>query len=71
MARVPFSSLFRTSEDGSLTANQPIRVGGITLPQGFIFRSGMVFGGIDLTQYADHELEVVTDSGVMVITGIY
>lgn len=71
MARMPFASIFRINTDGSLVTNQSIRIGGVQLPQGSIIVRGTVFSGIDITQYNDHDLEVTTDNGVAVITGIY
>jgi hypothetical protein len=71
MANVQFNSIFTINPDGSVVTNQPTRIGGIQLPRGFVITPGVAFNGIDITQYKDHELEVVEDNGVSVVTGIY
>ncbi len=71
MARLQFDSLFTSNADGSIVARENIRIGGVTLPKDYVIQPGSVVGGIDLTQYKGHELEVVTDSGAFVITAIY
>ncbi len=71
MANVPFISVFTINTDGSVTTNQATRIGGLQVPQGFVIRPGTVLNGIDITQYVGRNLEVITDNGVMVVTGIY
>ena len=73
MARVKFESVFKKYEDGSIEPLQRIRIGGVTFGPGpgVVFRPGIAIAGVDLTQYVGHDLEVETDNGVLVITGIY
>lgn len=71
MARFTFSSIFSTNPDGSFSPRQTIRIGGITLGPGVSFKPGVVFAGIDFTQYIGKDFEVQIDNGITVITGIY
>lgn len=71
MARVPFSSIFDIHTDGTIEPRQTVRIGGVTLSPGARFARGNIIGGVDLVQYANHDLEVTTDDGTAVITGIY
>ena len=71
MARLPFDSIFLVREDGSIEPRQTVRIGGVTLSPGVKFSKGAIFGGIDLAMYVGRELEVATDEGTAVITGIY
>lgn len=71
MARVSFDSIFTINRDGSIEPKQVVRIGGVTLSPGVKFSKGVAFGGVDITQYAGHELEITTDNGIIVVTGIY
>jgi hypothetical protein len=71
MARLNFKALFESKSDGSIEPKQRIRISGIEFGTGVILRPGIGVGGIDLTQFADRDLEVETDDSVFVIKGIY
>lgn len=71
MARVTFESLFITHPDGTVEPRQQVRIGGVTIGPGILFTRGVGWGGIDITQFIGHDLEITTDGGVVVITGIY
>lgn len=71
MAKVPFDSIFTINQDGSIEPKQTIRVGGVTMSPGVKFTRGVSFAGIDIAQFVDRDLEINTDEGVVVITGIY
>ncbi|MFH0814492.1 MAG: hypothetical protein V1902_00140 [Candidatus Falkowbacteria bacterium] len=71
MARINFDSVFERRADGTLIPRQRIRVGGIELGLGVVFRRGVAFGGIDFTQFIGRELDVETDGDILVIKGIY
>jgi len=71
MARVTFDSVFRVNPDGTIEPKQTTRIGGVTISPGITFNKGVGVGGIDLTQFINHDLEITTDNGVIVITGIY
>lgn len=77
MARFKFDSLFTKylNNDGTVASIEPkqrIRIGGVTMGPGVKFSQGVAFGGIDLFQFLDKDLEVQVDSqGILVITGIY
>lgn len=71
MAKVPFDSIFNVATDGSVEPKQTIRIGGVTLGPGIKMIPGVSIAGIDIAAYKDHELEITTDDGTIVITGIY
>ena len=71
MARVTFDTVFTRYEDGSLEPKQRIRVGGIILGPGVKLSRGVAFGGVDFSQFIDHDFEVETDGEILVIKGIY
>lgn len=71
MARVSFDSIFTVNPDGSIEPRQTIRIGGVTMTPGVKFTRGVSFGGIDISQFEGRDLEITTDEGVVVITGIY
>ncbi len=70
-ANLNFNSIFEEKPGGTLTPRQRIRVGGVELSPGVVFRGGVAFGGIDFTQFIGRDLEVETDGPVLVIKGIY
>jgi len=69
--RVQFNTIFTQYPDGSLEPKQRIRVSGVEFGPGVRFNRGVSFGGIDFTQFIDHDLEIETDGEVSVIKGIY
>ena len=72
MARVKFDSVFKVNTaDGTIEPRQTTRIGGVTINPGIIISKGVGIGGIDLAQYIDHDLEITTDGGAIVVTGIY
>ncbi len=71
MAKVKFDSIFIKHPNSELEPTQRIRVGGVELGPGVIVRKGASFGGVDFTNFIDHEFEVETDDDVLVIKGIY
>ena len=71
MARLNFDSIFQKYPDGTLEPRQRIRVGGVTFGPGVKFARGVAFGGVDFAQFLGHDLEIETDSDVIVIKGIY
>lgn len=71
MAKVTFDSIFIQHSDGRIEPRQTIRIGGVTVGPGVYFSPGVALGGIDLTQFIGHDLEIATDNGMVVITGIY
>lgn len=71
MARIKFDAIFHKYQDGSLEPKLKIRVGGIVITPGVKFSKGVAFGGIDFTNFIDHDLEVETDEDIIIIKGIY
>lgn len=67
-----FQEVFKVHPNGSIEPNKIIRVGGVQFGPGVKFGMGVTIGGIDLTVYAGHDLEIEEDSnGVGVLKGIY
>lgn len=71
MARVRFDSIFQVNTDGTISPRQTTRIGGVTITPGITISRGVGIGGIDIAQYVNHDLEITTDGGEIVITGIY
>lgn len=70
--RVPFSDVFQDNGDGSYTPKVPVQIGGVSLGTGVSFRPGVSFSGIDIAQYAGHDLDVnYLDDGTAVINGVF
>lgn len=69
--RVPFNTVFTQHQNGELEPRLRVRVGGVEFGPGVRFSRGVAFGGVDFTQFIGRDLEVETDSDVLVITGIY
>lgn len=68
--RVPFASLFKLN-GSTIEPIVRIRIGGVTFGPGFTLSKGMAIGGVDLTQYSQHELEVEVEDNTYVIRAIY
>lgn len=71
MARVTFDSVFQVNADGTITPRQTTRIGGVTITPGVTISGNVAIGGINIAQYVGRELEITTDGGAIVITGIY
>jgi len=71
MARVGFDSVFQINTDGTISPRQTTRIGGVTITPGIIISRGVGIGGVDIAQYIGNDLEITTDGGAVVVTGIY
>jgi len=71
MARVRFDSVFKVNSDGTITPLQTTRIGGVTITPGVTISGTVGIGGINIAQYVGRDLEITTDGGAIVITGIY
>ncbi len=70
MARVTFDSVFQRQDSG-FTPRQRVRVGGVEIGTGVVFRAGVSFGGVDFSQIEGKDLDVETDGDVFIIKGVY
>lgn len=68
--RVAFHELFDTS-GGQIRPKQKVQIGGVQMTPGVMFGGGVSFGGVDLSQYVGHDLEVEYAGDVAVIKGVY
>jgi len=58
--RVSFAEVFQDNGNGSYTPKHRVKIGGVTMgPGGVSFRGGVSFSGVDIANYAGHDLEVV------------
>ena len=71
MAKQAFSSVFRVHPNGGIEPMQRVRIGGVEFGPGVIFGPGVSFGGIDLSQYANKDLEVEVQGTNLLIKGVY
>lgn len=71
MARFTFDTIFIPHPDGTFEPRQRIRVGGVEFGPGVIIQRGVVLGGIDFSQFRDHDLEIETEGDTVIIKGIY
>jgi len=71
MARKTYWELFKVNPDGSVEPKVRVQIGGVQFGPGVRFGRGVAFGGIDLTMYIGHDLEIDEKDGVSTITGIY
>ena len=69
--RVRFSDVFRKNPDGSISPRSQVYINGLTMGPGMAFAKGVSFGGMDLTAFADKDLEVEQKDGVVHIQGHY
>jgi len=70
--RVNFFNLFKINQDGSIEPLRLIRIGGIQFGPGVRFGKGVLFAGIDLSQYIGRDFQVQIDqSEIVTIMGIY
>lgn len=69
--RVHFDELF-SLKNGMVQPKAPVHINGITMTSGVSFGGGVLFGGVDLTQFIGKYLEVdKTNDGVYIIKGVY
>lgn len=66
-----FYQIFKINSDESIEPLRTVRIGGVQLGPGVKFGRGVLFGGIDLSQYVGRNFAVEDENGVIVITGIY
>ena len=70
--RVKFSEVFVTNSDGSFSPRGSVKIGGVTMASGVSFRPGVALSGIDIAQYADHDLEVEQQAdGITVVKRVF
>lgn len=65
-----FSELF-TNQNGMVSPKVTVHINGITMSPGVSFGGGVLFGGVDLTQFIGKYLEVELQDGAYVIKGVY
>lgn len=72
---IPFSKIFRTNQDNSLTTNVAVQIaiGGVvvTLPAGANITDLPVAGGIDLESLRAKQIEAEKVGNLLVISGIH
>lgn len=65
-----FNELF-TVQNGMVTPKVTIHINGVTMGPGVSFGNGVLFGGIDLTQFIGKYFDVDIQNGVHIIRGVY
>jgi hypothetical protein len=69
--RVPFSAVFQTNANGSVSPKTNVTIGGVTMSPGVSFSKGVSFSGIDIAQYVGHDLEVIYQGTNVIVKSIY
>jgi hypothetical protein len=73
--RVPFSHLFHTDPDGSITPRTSIQICGVTVGPGMSFPPRAPLNGVDLTALITaligHDLEIQQLGGAIIVVGFY
>ena len=69
--RMSFDELFRRNADGTISPRISVHFNGVTMVPGAEFGGDVRWGGVDLTQFADKDLDVEIQDGVHAIKGIY
>jgi hypothetical protein len=68
--RMRFDELFNNN-NGVVTPKVNVNINGVTMSPGVSFGGGVLFGGVELTQYIGKDFDVELQNGVYVIKGIY
>ena len=69
--RMSFDELFRRNADGMISPRLPVQIGGVTVSPGGASGRGASFGGVDLAQFLDKDLDVEIQDNVHVIKGTF
>ena len=69
--RMNFYSIFKLNPDGSIEPIRPVRIGGVQMSPGVRFGGGVLFGGVNLSQYVGRDFAVEDSEGIITIVGIY
>ncbi len=69
--RRPFSDLFDTTPDGSVTAKVTVRIGALTLAPGSAAPSTYQFDTFAFSEVVGRDLEVGLDDNVHVVALVY
>jgi hypothetical protein len=59
------------NNNGVVTPKVNVNINGVTMSPGVSFGGGVLFGGVELTQYIGKDFDVELQNGVYVIKGIY
>jgi len=66
-----FDELFRRNADGMIAPRLPVRIGAVIVGPGGASGGGPSFGGVDLAQFLDKDLDVEIQNNVHVIKGTF
>ena len=69
--RVPFSYVFQTNADGTVSPRGSVHVNGITIKPGTSIGSKVSFGGFDISTAVGRDLEIEKNKDVVVIKDVY
>jgi len=57
--RVPYTTVFKSNPDGSVSIRMPVRYGGISMSGSETFTRGVSFNGIDFAGMQGHDIQIV------------
>ncbi len=69
--RVRFDRVFRLMPNGTIAPRRRVRMGGVSLNPKMAFARGVTFGGVDVSRYVGHDLQVEEKDDELVVRGIY
>lgn len=69
--KINFYKIFKVNVDGSIEPLRLVKIGGVQMSPGVRFGKGMLFSGIDLSQFIGRDFLVEEISSVLLIKGIY
>jgi hypothetical protein len=70
--RAPFSHLFHTNSDGSISARISVYIDGTRVePSVPFFPQGVSFGGVNIASLIGHDLEIQQLGSAIIVVGYY
>lgn len=71
MARMQYSDIFRDNPNGTISPKVYVQLNGVTMGPGVLFGKGIAFGGVNLFDYRNKDLEIELINDVYIIKGFY
>jgi hypothetical protein len=69
--RINFYQIFRVNTDGSIEPLRVVRIGGVQMGPGVRFGRGVLFGGIDLSNFIGRDFSAREENGALTLLGVF